>query len=158
MPGYGQSAVYWCQLEQRTGIGIALDQLGLGVVFSARSDGVTEAFFGRFCTSVAVQTEYIQRHLSAFSSANNHLIGEAAGLAITGMAFPILPNAATWRDCGLRILEAELPWQIYPDSVSATESCLSRFCTRFQPGQLAVGNIKRHPATGNLAQTPVCRL
>lgn len=93
-----------------------------GLYFLRGSDVVTEAFFGRFCTSVAVQSEYIQRHLSAFSSANNHLIGEAAGLTITGMAFPFLPNAVTWRDHGLRILEAELPRQIYPDGVSAEQS------------------------------------
>lgn len=90
--------------------------------FLRGSDVVTEAFFGRIITSITLQADYIRRHLSAFSSANNHLIGEAAGLAIIGMAFPSLPGATDWSDTGLRILQAELPKQIYPDGVSAEQS------------------------------------
>ena len=78
----------------------------------------------RYALADAIQQQgaYIERHRSAHSSANNHLIGEAAGLAITGIAFPWLPRAKQWRDTGLAILNEELPEQIYADGVPAEQA------------------------------------
>lgn len=90
--------------------------------FMRASTHVTQALFGRILTSIRQQADYIERHLSAFSSANNHLIGEAAGLAVAGMAFPWLPSSERWRDHGLTILERELALQVHEDGVSAEQS------------------------------------
>ncbi len=92
------------------------------LAFARRSPALTETLFTQIMQSVTEQTTYISRHLSAYSSANNHLIGEAAGLAVSGLCFPWLPGAAAWRDTGLKILERELEPQITADGVPAEQA------------------------------------
>ncbi len=60
--------------------------------------------------SVWLQTQFIAGNLSRFSSANNHLIGEAAWLALAG------------HKKGLAILEQEVEKQIYADGVSKEQA------------------------------------
>ena len=64
----------------------------------------------------------IASNLSRYSSANNHLIGEAAGLALAGSLFPGLQGAARWRATGLRILEREAHRQIEDDGVGKEQA------------------------------------
>ena len=65
-------------------------------------------------TGILNMTDAIDRHHSRFSSANNHLIVEAASMAIAGYAFDHTP----WKDKGLKILDSEMPKQNYPDGVN----------------------------------------
>jgi hypothetical protein len=62
-----------------------------------------------------IQLFHHQNYLSTFhshgSSANNHLIGEAAGLFISSAAFPLFRQSRTWRDRAARILEQEIARQ-----------------------------------------------
>lgn len=92
------------------------------LAFIRQSAALTAETFGVVLQSVARQAQHISRHLSAYSSANNHLIGEAAGLAFVGLFFPELPDAEQWRDKGLGILEREIEKQIYPDGVPAEQA------------------------------------
>jgi len=55
---------------------------------------------------------------SIVSMANNHLIGDAMGLAFLGMAIPELKEAEKWRQDGLDIMWAEAEKQIYADGCS----------------------------------------
>ncbi|MEN3002041.1 MAG: alginate lyase family protein [Armatimonadota bacterium] len=66
--------------------------------------------------------EYIERHLSPGSSANNHLIGEAAALAFAGSLLPNCPAARRWRQKGYAILEREALRQFYPDGINAEQA------------------------------------
>ncbi|WP_205528423.1 heparinase II/III family protein [Desertimonas flava] len=59
---------------------------------------------------------------SRFSSANNHLIGEMAGLATIAMLFPDLPGAARGERRALRVLAAEADRQILPDGAGAEQA------------------------------------
>lgn len=59
----------------------------------------------------------VSRKYSRYSSANNHLIGEAAGVYVAACRFPHLPNAATWRDEARRILIDEIQNQVDADGV-----------------------------------------
>jgi uncharacterized heparinase superfamily protein len=86
------------------------------------SAALTPEFFARVQQSIVAQASYIARHLSGYSSANNHLIGEAAGLAVVGFCFPWLPEAEKWQSTGLNVLERELSRQIYPDGVPAEQA------------------------------------
>ena len=86
------------------------------------SAALTPSLFADILQSVTAQANHIERYLSAYSSANNHLIGEAAGLAMAGLAFPWLPDAARWRERGLQIMEAELSPQILADGVPAEQA------------------------------------
>jgi hypothetical protein len=66
--------------------------------------------------------EFIERHLSPGSSANNHLIGEAAALAFLGRVLPDGALAARWRRVGYATLEREALRQFYPDGVNAEQA------------------------------------
>lgn len=72
----------------------------------------------RLLTGVANMTEYIIRHSSGFSSANNHLIIEMTTVAIAGLLF----DEEHWREHALKILDRELFRQTTPDGVDKESS------------------------------------
>jgi hypothetical protein len=59
---------------------------------------------------------------SLFSSANNHLIGEMGGLAITAILFPELPSSERDEGRALKILIREADRQILPDGSGVEQS------------------------------------
>ncbi len=81
-----------------------------------------EAFRQRWLISVYQHAEFISGHLSLHSSANNHLIGEVAGLYLAGVAWPHWPRAAQWRTRGKKILEREALLQNAPDGVNREQA------------------------------------
>lgn len=62
------------------------------------------------------------RDRSRHSSANNHLVGELAGLAAVAMAFPELARARRWERDALAALAVEARRQILPDGVGAEQA------------------------------------
>lgn len=92
------------------------------LAFIRQAPALREDLFALVMQSIITQADYISRHLSAYSSANNHLIGEAAGLAVIGLTFPWLPRARFWRDKGLSILTQEIEKQLFPDGVPCEQS------------------------------------
>ena len=56
---------------------------------------------------------YLARFKSRGSSANNHLIGEAAGLFVSCCAFPGLPQTESWRTNAAMILQREISRQTF---------------------------------------------
>ncbi len=66
--------------------------------------------------------EFIERHLSPGSSANNHRIGEVASLAFAGSLLPDSALARRWQAVGYRILEQEALRQFYEDGVNAEQA------------------------------------
>lgn len=75
-----------------------------------------------FLRSVYLQASFIESNLSAYSSANNHLIGEGAGLFVTGILFPQLKGSSRRLEKGKDILEREIEKQVYPDGASKEQS------------------------------------
>lgn len=59
---------------------------------------------------------------SRFSSANNHLIGEMAGLAVIAIAFPDLSESSRWERLAVGVLSTEAQRQILPDGVGAEQA------------------------------------
>jgi hypothetical protein len=63
-----------------------------------------------------------QRWLAAFrsrgSSANNHVIAEAAGQLAAGCAFPWFPSSERWRSDALRLLDVELRRNTFPSGLN----------------------------------------
>jgi Heparinase II/III-like protein/Heparinase II/III N-terminus len=72
----------------------------------------------RIAAAVDAQAEHILTYRSRFSSANNHLIAQAAGLLHGGFAFCGRPRAARWREAGAAILWTEIERQTTADGVS----------------------------------------
>ena len=74
------------------------------------------------CNDLAVrQIWWHQRYLATFrsrgSSANNHVIAEAAGQLVASCAFPWFPASGRWRQTSARLLERELLRNTFPSGV-----------------------------------------
>ncbi len=73
-------------------------------------------------TSIYWQAYFIEKNLSKYSSANNHLIGEALGLFWVGSLVPSLPRSKKWKQQGWTILCREIEKQVFPDGVPREQS------------------------------------
>ena len=67
------------------------------------------------------QIRWHQQYLAAFrsrgSSANNHVIAEAAGQLVASCAFPWFAESARWRQKSARLLESELARNTFPSGI-----------------------------------------
>jgi hypothetical protein len=67
------------------------------------------------------QIHWHQQYLDAFrsrgSSANNHVIAEAAGQLVASCAFPWFPDSDRWRRTSARLLERELVRNTFPSGI-----------------------------------------
>jgi hypothetical protein len=79
------------------------------------SEQPDERSLARIAQSIYEHCWEIRRKYSRGSSANNHLIGEAAGVFIACSAFPGLPRATEWRREAAAVLAQELEHQTYGD-------------------------------------------
>ena len=68
--------------------------------------------------SVVEHCYFIQRHYSRYSSANNHRIGEAAGVFVAACTWPELPGMKRWGEKALVILSDELDRQTGTDGMN----------------------------------------
>jgi hypothetical protein len=64
----------------------------------------------------------IERKYSRGSSANNHLVGESAGVYIASAYFPEMPGAARWHAQSRAILQREIHAQTYPDGCTREQA------------------------------------
>ena len=79
-------------------------------------------FRERWLASVYQHAMFIRGWFSLHSSANNHLIGEAAGLFVAALTWPRWPAARDWLACSKRILEQEIIAQNAPDGVNREQA------------------------------------
>ncbi|WP_091947828.1 heparinase II/III family protein [Trujillonella endophytica] len=83
---------------------------------------LTPARFERVVRMLAASAERCWRHRSRFSSANNHLVGELAGLATVALLFPELAPSSGWARRAISGLVAEASRQILPDGSGAEQA------------------------------------
>lgn len=79
-------------------------------------------FRARWLEMIYLHAEFVLGYLSLHSSANNHLLGEAAGIFTAGLSWPHWERAATWMDTGREILEREIRLQNAPDGVNREQA------------------------------------
>ena len=79
-------------------------------------------FRRRWLDAVFRHAQFIGANFSLYSSANNHLIGEAAGLYIAGLTWPHWPQARIWLRQAGGILEREALLQNAPDGVNREQA------------------------------------
>lgn len=89
--------------------------------FVEGSSSMTRALRQKTMESIWLQANFIEHNLSLFSSANNHLIGEAAGLAFAGQ-LTRFPESEGWKRRGLSIICREVERQVHEDGVPAEQS------------------------------------
>jgi len=75
-------------------------------------------FKARWLRSVYEHAHFVRHWFSAHSSANNHLMGEAAGLFIASVTWPHWREMREWRRAAKSILEREALAQNAPDGVN----------------------------------------
>ncbi|MEA3195206.1 MAG: hypothetical protein QOD26_3539 [Betaproteobacteria bacterium] len=88
-------------------------------VFSGQEN---TAFRARWLSSIYEHARFVSGWFSLHSSANNHLIGEAAGLFIAGLTWPHWREAADWVSASKNILERETLTQNAPDGVNREQA------------------------------------
>jgi hypothetical protein len=76
----------------------------------------------RFHVAVFEHLREISRNVSMYSSANNHLIGEAAGLYVGATCFPLWENSNIWRKQAKSILEREILLQVSSDGINREQA------------------------------------
>ena len=93
---------------------------GDGALVFAGRDG--EAFKERWLTAVRQHCHFIVGHLSLYSSANNHLLGELLGLLLGSTTWPCWPESARWRLAALRDFEHQALLQNGVDGVNSEQA------------------------------------
>ncbi|MHB1937805.1 MAG: heparinase II/III family protein [Acidobacteriaceae bacterium] len=80
------------------------------------------AFKERWLDAVYRHGHFIQGHLSRYSSANNHLLGELMGLFIGAVTWPLWYESRSWADQAQRELEVEALRQNGDDGVNREQA------------------------------------
>ena len=80
------------------------------------------ALRARWLASVYQHAEFICGHLSLHSSANNHLIGELAGVVTAAIAWPHWEDSKRWLEKAQPLLEREALLQNAPDGVNREQA------------------------------------
>ena len=76
----------------------------------------------RWVKSVYQHAHFIEQYFSRYSSANNHLFGEAAGLYVAATVWPYWKSVSRWRRRSRAILVAEMLSQNGPDGVNREQA------------------------------------
>ncbi len=79
-------------------------------------------FRSRWLAVIFQHADFIHGHFSKNSSANNHLIGEAAGLFVACESWPFWKQFNSWRSISQTILEQEMLAQNYRDGVNKEQT------------------------------------
>ncbi|MEO7497486.1 MAG: heparinase II/III family protein, partial [Massilia sp.] len=72
--------------------------------------------------SIHAHCRWLARHLSRHSSANNHLIGELAGLYVAASTWPCWKEMAGWRTLAMHELEEQAQLQYSRDGVNREQA------------------------------------
>ena len=80
------------------------------------------AFRARWLESIHRHCHFIAAHFSRHSSANNHLLGEATGLFIASLAWPLWPQSRRWQNQSRAELGREAVLQNFEDGVNKEQA------------------------------------
>ena len=79
-------------------------------------------FMRQWLVSVYQHARFVRAHYSLYSSANNHLIGEATGVFVAALTWPYWAESQAWRDGAAAILEREALLQNGADGVNREQA------------------------------------
>jgi hypothetical protein len=113
-----------CGIAWRGAFEAGLRAISVAVALQGLRDSpaLTEARFRRVVRMLDASARYCWHAQSRFSSANNHLVGEMAGLAVVHLLLPELAAPAELFEKCIAILAAEADRQILPDGAGAEQS------------------------------------
>ncbi|UFS98880.1 heparinase II/III family protein [Nocardia huaxiensis] len=102
--------------------GIRAISVAIAVQGLRDAPGLTPERFTKIVTLLGESARRCWAERSLFSSANNHLIGELAGLATVAILLPELPSAPRWERDALALLIQHGDRQILPDGAGAEQA------------------------------------
>ena len=81
------------------------------------SPNLTEEIFGQMQYAIYWHMHHVYHNInfSRIAVRNNHAITETLTLYITGLLYPMLPGADTWKKKGKAWFEEEIAYQVYED-------------------------------------------
>lgn len=79
-------------------------------------------FRSRWLESIFSHCTYVNLHLSRYSSANNHLIGELSGLYVAALTWPCWHQSARWGEQAKAELECQAELQFSEDGVNREQA------------------------------------
>jgi heparinase II/III-like protein len=85
-------------------------------------DGAGAEFRRRWLESVYRHARFVAGNFSLYSSANNHLLGEASGLFVAALTWPHWGRARDWARAAKAVLEREALLQNAPDGVNREQA------------------------------------
>ncbi|WP_319454930.1 MULTISPECIES: alginate lyase family protein [unclassified Mycobacterium] len=103
-------------------VGVRSISIALALQGFRDSPDLTSDLYRRTVALLAEGADRCWRERSRFSSANNHLIGELAGLAVVAILLPELPHAADWERRALGQLAVEAELQLLSDGAGAEQA------------------------------------
>lgn len=86
------------------------------------ADVYTDEVRSKILAVIYQQCWDVARKFSQGTSANNHLVGEAAGVYVASCYFPNMKNADKWRKQSKAILEQQVGLQTYPDGCTREQA------------------------------------
>jgi hypothetical protein len=115
----------WCSALE-----VAIRLINWSIIWQLAGGADSELFAGtagahlrrRWLDSIYQHAQFVRGYFSRYSSANNHLIGEAAGLYIAAVTWPCWPAMRRWRRVARRILEREALRQNSLDGVNLEQA------------------------------------
>lgn len=132
-----------------SGIELALRAISLLIVASLAGNALGKETQYRLRALLRAHAVWIARYPSGFSSANNHLVAEAAAEFLLGIGLDDMPGAAHLRERGLRTLNREAARQILADGAPAEQSpTYGAFTAEFLLLSAYVGAAAGHPLNG----------
>jgi len=95
----------------------------------ARWGGWQDDDLCRIAASLQEHARYLEHHFSFYSSPYNHLIGEATGLYLIGIALSELDESVRWKEAARRVLIEHGPRQFYDDGFCVEQATGYHFYT-----------------------------
>lgn len=104
-------------------IGVRLIAWTLIFQFMRDSPAFDHTSMMAFLKGIYMQTDFLLHHLTTDEAVpNNHLIGEAAALAIVGAVFPEFKAAKRWRAAGMHHLKEQALAQTFNDGLNREQA------------------------------------
>jgi hypothetical protein len=99
----------------------------------------------RWLEAIYWHQHFIHHYYAAWSSANNHLMGEAAGVFVASSVWPLWSESAAWQQQARQLLERECVIQNHRDGVNAEQAlCYQQFVLDFLLLPLLVADRRQH--------------
>ncbi len=113
---------YLMGVNWESSLELAVRMISWGWVWYFIKDEVSSGFKTKWLKSIYQHCQVISDNFSRYSSANNHLIGEAAGLFIASIVWPFQSNSERWQLKSFKILVKEMTKQDFPDGVNKEQA------------------------------------